>query len=667
MKKILFVPLCFLCVQVWSQDYHFGKVSGEELTEKFNPKDSAADATYLYKYRKTFFEYDQDKGFEQITEIHERIKIYNNQGFRYATQQLYLYTSGGDEEKISGLKGYTYNIENGNVEETKLKKEGIFETKHSKYYNAVKFTMPNIKDGSVIEYKYRIRSPFLAQVDEFIFQHEVPVRVIEAKFETPEYLNYRINTKGFLNVAPQVTKNRDYITFNYKTRSGKYNTKTRYGSDKVEYVKTISSFNLKDIPALKKEPYVNNMNNYMAAAKYELSYTKFPDVPMKYYTTTWEDVVKTIYRSSSFGDELNKTGYFEKDIDALLDGVSGANEKIARIYDYVKSNVNWNSYRGIYTSDGVRKAYKEHSGNVAEINLMLTAMLRYAKINANPVLVSTRDHGIPLFPTRDGYDYVICGVEVPNAVVLLDASDKFSTPDVLPLKALNWKGRIIRKDGSSALIDLYPKKKSKKTVLMNVTLDENGDIKGKIRNVNTSHLAMRYRQKYNETNEEDFLDELQNRYGDMEIDNFELKNNTELMKPTMESYTFYKEGQAEMIGDKVYFSPLFFLRTKENPFKLPKREFPVDFGYPSEGTYRIAVNLPENYTIEKMPEPIVLTLPDNLGSFKFNLKTQGNMLQVLVETETNEALISPLYYNALKEYFKKLIEKENEQVILKRI
>ena len=109
---------------------------------------------------------------------------------------------------------------------------------------------------------------------------------------------------------------------------------------------------------------------------------------------------------------------------------------MALIFDFVKSKVKWNEYYGKYTSDGVKKAYKEQVGNVAEINLMLTSMLRYAGLNANPVLVSTRDNGIPLFPTREGYNYVISCVELPTGKVLLDATNKYGSPNILPYTEL---------------------------------------------------------------------------------------------------------------------------------------------------------------------------------------------------------------------------------------
>src|SRR5690606_35624861 len=158
----------------YSQDFKFGKVSKEELQEKFNPLDSSAPATILYRDHKVYFNYVQSKGFEVITEVHERIKIYNEEGFQYATEQILLYKSGSDREKISKIKGVTYNIIDDKIIEDKLGKEAIFNNEYSKYRDEVKLTMPNIKEGTVIEYSYTIHSPF-NNIDEIHLQFGIPV------------------------------------------------------------------------------------------------------------------------------------------------------------------------------------------------------------------------------------------------------------------------------------------------------------------------------------------------------------------------------------------------------------------------------------------------------------------------------------------------------------
>jgi len=644
-------------------------VSIEELEEKYNPSDSSASASYLYKYRNTYYKYKQGEGFFLITDIRERVKIYNHDGFKYATEEIRLSKDGANKEKVSGIKANTYNIEGGKIVENKLKKDAIFKTELSKYFDQTKFTLPNIKDGTVIEFKYRVTSPFISNIDEFQFQYGIPVKKLEAIFDAPEYFMFRVNTKGFINVVAKEETKRERIVFTNKNRRSAFSggaTVTKYSTSNADYLRNVSSYNFTNMPALEKEPYVNNINNYRAAVKYELSYTKFPNSIMEHYTITWEDVVKTIYKSPNFGAQLGKSGYYEDDVNNLIADITNPLEKVMLLYNYVKSKVKWNGYNSKYANIGVRKAYKDGVGNVAEINLMLTSMLRYSGLKANPVLVSTRGNGIPLFPTREGYNYVVSSVETPNGVVLLDASNVYASPDILPYRALNWNGRIIKDNGGSTIIDLYPKVKSKKTVSMMMSLIDTGEIEGAIRTVKTAHEAINFRESYLESNNDQFIERLENEYGGIEISDFNVKNALDLSKPVTESYKFLLDNQIDIIGDRMYLSPLLFLNLKENPFKLEKREFPVDYGYPMVKNYRLNIKIPEGYSVESIPKTKAIMLPENLGSYKYNIVANGTTIQLIIFAEINTPIIAPMHYESLKGYFSQIISKENEKIVLKK-
>jgi hypothetical protein len=73
-------------------------------------------------------------------------------------------------------------------------------------------------------------------------------------------------------------------------------------------------------------------------------------------------------------------------------------------------------------------------------------MLKLAGISVNPVLLSTIEHGIPIFPNRTIFNYVI-GVQIDGKQILLDATNKYTTPNIIPLNTLNRFGRLIKKTG----------------------------------------------------------------------------------------------------------------------------------------------------------------------------------------------------------------------------
>lgn len=662
------ITLCFV-LTTSGQDYDFGEVSKEELQEAFNITDSTASACYLYKYRKTYINYNQQEGFQLITEVHERVKVYSKEGFEQATRAILLYKEGADEEEIKNIKAYTFNLEGSKIVETKLEKKGIFKTEKSKYLNEVKFTMPNVNEGSVLEYKYKVLSPFITSIDEFVFQEDIPIKKLEGRFESPEYFQFKVNSKGYRPVAPTTKSTKERINLSTKTRSndGLHRVKTSYDYSQVEYTNNIHTYSLSNIPALKEEPFVNNIDNYRSSIKYELSFTNFPNSPVKNYSTTWEDVVKTIYKNSSFGDELSKVGYYKDDIDALIGHTSNSVERAALIYNFVKKKVKWNGYYGYLVDEGVRKAYKDQAGNVAEINLMLTSMLNYAGVTAYPVLVSTRQHGVPLFPTRKGYNYIICYVKDSDKPYLLDATSPYSLPNVLPFRTLNWQGRVITEHGNSTFISLYPNSISKNDYSVLVNIDEAGQISGGCRSVKTGHSALLYRMGYNDQDKDQYLEDFENKYDGLEVSDFTVKNENDLSKPIMESYKFVKEAQADIVGDKMYFAPMFYLKMNENPFKLEQRDYPIDFGYPSKNVYKITINVPEGYKVDILPEPKAVALPDNLGYFKYNVQESNGRIQVIVTTQISTSIVTPDYYETLKMYISQLIEKESEQVVLSKV
>ena len=627
----------------YAQDYKFGRVSKEELMEKQYPTDSSAQAAYLYKKRISYYRYDKGVGLRLITEIHNRIKIYTKDGFDFATETIDLYSSSGADENATGIKGYTYSLEGDKIVESKLEKGSIFKTQQSKNYDQVKFTMPNVKEGSVVEYQYKIVSPFVQTIDEFVFQHSIPIKKLEAKLRILEYFRFNKRTKGFLMINPKTEVIADHSL----------------GIDVTQM-----TFNMDDIPALREEKFVTNIENYRAGMKFEIVSLEIPGSLHEVYSKTWDDVVRTIYESGSFGNELKRTGYFEEELDALLATTSDEVARIQKVLSFVKQKVKWNSYLGFASDEGTRKAYKEGTGNSADINLMLVSMLNHANIKAHPVLVSTRDHGIPIFPTLEGFNYVVAAVKVGGGYHLLDATNVFSTFNVLPTRALNWYGRMVSEGGNSEVIDLMPKQKSMDAVMMNVSLNEDGSVDAKLRQQYTHNNAYVFRNFYNKGTEEAYLEELEKEQGDIEISDYTLENNLNLGKPIQQEYQFYKEDGYEAIAGKLYVTPMFHLAQKESPFKSEKREFPIDYGYPWQDRYMITINIPDGYTVEHLPEPISLVLPEGLGKFTYNISTSGAHISLRVEMEMNTPIFPPQYYQNLRELYRQVVEKESEKVIL---
>ena len=671
MKNSILLVFILSQFSFFAQDYKFGKVSKAELEERFYPLDSTADAAYLYKYRRTYFEYMQDEGgFKVITDYHMRIKIYSKDGFEKATQYFEYYKpDSGNKERISSLKANTFYLENGKVKKKKISKDAIFDEKRSKYRSVKKITMPNVIEGCILEIKYSLISPY-GSIDDLRFQYDIPVKKLDYKIEVPEYYTFNKRFKGYYFITPNKSEINSKITLRFKNRDRRVGAlvTTGYSKETVDYKNKIEKYIANNIPALKdNEPFVSSIHNYRGGVKYELTATRFPNTAPKVFSSTWKDIVKRVYNSPNFGSELNKTSYFKDDLTKVLNGTTNDNEKIMAIFNHVKSKVKWNDYKGKYTDKGVKKAYKEGVGNVADINLMLTSMLRVANLNAKPVLVSTRANGVPLFPTLDGFNYVIAMVEFTDgSYVLLDATEKYSSPNILPFRVLNWNGRKVEKDGTSSWVKLTSSKHALEDNYLSVKISDEGLVEGVLRSIYSNLKALNYRKNKNHLKEDILREQLEEKHT-IEIDEFKLLNKNKLLKTVVERIKFSSEDLVEEINGKLYIEPLLFFVNSTNPFKLEDRKFPVDFATPWKDVHRVSIQIPEGYKIEILPKNIAIRMLEDLGVFKFQTSQKGNKINTVCILQFNSAIIAPQYYAVLKGFYAKVVEKQSEKIVLVKI
>lgn len=671
MKKVYTLLFLFLLGSgLMAQNFKFGKVSKEELKEKVHPTNKEADAAVLYRSQRTYYDFNEGVGFTLITEVHERIKIYTKDGFEWATKEISYSRNDDVAEKVSNVKGYTYNLVEGKVVDEKLRNNGIFEEEASNYRMKTKFTMPAINEGSVIEYSYTLRSPFITTIDVTPLQYTIPINKLDLQIEIPEFFGfkYHFNPRSSLYFSVKTNSK----TFRYSTNSTvrKYERAGVSHSNKtskLEFVQNVYSIEEEGIPALKAEDYIDYLNNYAAFVTWELQFTKFPNSKIENYSSTWEGVAKSIYDDAGLRGELNRTGFFEEDIDALLVGIVDAPSKAQAIFNFVRNKVKWNDYLGFVTENGVKKAYKEGQGNVGDINILLTSMLNYAGLQADPVLVSTRNNGIPLFPTRNGYNYIVSGFHFNGGIILLDATDSNVGFGDLPYRARNWQGRIIRKDGSSDWVSLMPNYKSQSIRTVNFKFNEDLSLTGKCSKLYSGLEAKSYRDNYTPLNMDEYVKVLEKNKGNILINDVSKENEKLIGEEIKESYSFELKDAVEKISDKIYLKPLLFTAMSENPFKSEEREYPIFFNHPKVETNTINLMIPMGYEVEHVPESGITNFKNGALVYKYVIIQNGNFLRIESVLEMKDIVFSPVDYQNLKDFYSLMVEKQTEAIVLKKI
>lgn len=636
-----------------AQNYKFGKVSIPELEEKQCPIDSTASAAVLYSERVTYIDLDLYYGIVLRDVYFKRIKIYNKEGAKYVNQNIKLYYNKDQKETLSKLDAFTYNLADHQIVKTKLEKSNVYKENVSEYVKAVKFTMPNIKPGSVVEWTYTKSSPFLHYIDESVLQEDIPIKKVYTKFSFPGGFRFRYFTKGNAKYEIKQSTKKRLIKGNFFTTPSTW-----------DVTETILEVTLNNVPALTDEPYSGNIENYRRGLKLELVSIHLPDFN-KDYAITWNDVVKTSYKNPNFGKQLKKRSYLKKELGTLATIMPDQKQRMDFVLRFAKSKIKWNGDYGYIADKGVVKAYKQGVGNVADVNLNLVNMLNESGINAFPVLVSTVKHGIPLFPTLNGFNYVIAAVPTAKGYDLLDATEFNSNINVLPERDLNFIGRLIEKNGNSKEIYLFPQDFSNELITVNAKFD-GASISGIATKKMDHYIAYEYRNKIaakTKNEEKKFLEE---QYPNLEILKYRINNLKKIGNSVSEVIQFDTDAYFETIGPKTYISPLLFSSVTKNPFQSETRNFPIFFNYPRIIVKKIILKIPETYKVAQLPSNQIYQLSHNMGSYKYEIKQKNNSLEITSSYILNQPVIYAEYYKELKLYFDKIVKKQAERIVLKK-
>lgn len=679
LKQVITVGLILLTVftgDLNAQDFKmkFGKIDMEDLKMTEYDKDTSASAVVLGEFGDIDFQYNPTQGyFEIIFKRHTRIKILNKNGYKWADHEISLYDYNNIEERVFSLKGYTYNLEKGKLVKDKLTKQSQFEERKSKYWNAMKFTMPNVREGSIIEYTYTIKSNYRFNLPEWYFQYTIPVIWSELNVETPEYYIYKKWMKGYeaLNINEQ-ERGRGTVLITSKSRQlGTWSsgTTTEYNESNIEYETNIYRMVAKDVPAFDKEPMTSSLENYISKINFELSTIAWPNTPLKHYTESWESINDHLIENEDFGLRLKGGMFLNDEVELINTSYTEPIEKMIAVHEFIKKQIKWNGNYSKYSNSGLRSAYNDRGGSVGDINLMLTLMLNKVGLKAYPVVLSTRSNGIinSFNPVMSHFNYVIALVKIDGKNYLLDATDPLCTFNLLPPRCLNGKGFIVDKQGYK-WIDLNPDLEYKYTTMANLRINEEGELVGSLSNSRKDYAAYSLRKQIEkEKNEDKFIEEIENNNPGLTIDKYKYTNIDSIYKPVKEHYEVTIGDKAEMVADFIYFNPMLFEQVKNNSFKLKERKYPVDYSYPIKETYILNLEVPEGYIVDELPASFQLQLPGNSAVFSYMVNTQGNRIQLLNKIFINKPVFIYDEYSQLLDFYNKIVEKHAEQIVFKKI
>ncbi len=651
MKNFTLIVFLLLAVlqQLSSQDFshEFGQSSIDELQMKYYDKDSTSEAVVLYDIGKSSFDF-KDGPLRLIFERSFKIKIFTKAGFDWAKIEIPFYEQDDRAEEFLKLECNTYNYENGIIRTTPLDTNNAFIEKAEKKWRVKKFAMPDIKEGSVIEVKYKISTPYFFNFRSWDFQMKIPVVYSEYTTKMIPLCSYKYILQG----TNKLTDFKQYLdpgserTFN-----------TIFWRDQV-YV-----FVKKDIPAFKDESFITSYKDYIIKLIFQESEYINGFATKVEIMTTWPKLIQKLQDLDSFGGYLRSCKSNAKDIvDTMhLESLTTL-DKIEKMQKFVKSNFSWDGNSGKFSSQKVKELLKTKIGNSTDINLFLAGMISAAGIEANPLIISTRENGKikAVYPFEQFFNYVLVDAVIEGQHIVLDATDPLCNFGMLPPRCLNDVGLVIKKGDEAEWLNFS----SPIISSINYTFDltpgiEKDSINGKFRILASGYEALNYRKKYLKSSI-DFKDEVLTNSLTL-TDSIQVENLKQIEK--LFSIKFNANSSINEIDGKIIVSPFSGYAITENLLKQPSRTYPIEMVYKKKRTFTSTIHVPKGYKTISKPENLTIE-NDDIKINYLAIIVNDSIVKVAGFYEFKRDVYDASSYLDLKSYFNTIIDKFNEKLIL---
>lgn len=626
MTKIFTLLLLFLVSVVKAQTQPFGVVDTSDL--KLTSCNFEKDANAMVLFDICTIHYT----FGSIwAEYHKRLKIFNSHANALGDVSVELENDlGSDWEK--SLEAQTINLDGGKIRIIPLDKKNIYIQKVNKWVSRYTFSFPAIKSGSIVEYSFSKKLPYVLRIPDWYFQGKLPIRYSQVKIIVPQ----GFILKHYLRANQDMPKNTDTL---------------------------LAMTNIHSLP---REPFMDSYNDNLQRASFilvpEESGTIKPVMSL-----TWQDLGADLMFKRSYGQQLKVKLRGEEKLLEQVKGVS-PEEKIAFIFKSVKDGVICYGDDAIYPEQTINGAWLRKKGNSAEINMILCRLLTQAGVVTCPLIVSTSAEKRidPREVRMANFDKTVAYATVNDRNYVLDASGKDNVWYQTPIYVLNTYGLYMNVEKSSTgLIFIQNDTLAKDIVFVNAEITADGKMEGAAQissnGFNKEFKRLLY-EKLGEVKYKEFLTENNN---DLKVDSIRLQNKENDTIPLIQNIKF-KLTLPASDENYIYFDPNLFTLLKQNPLLNETRYSSVDFTYRKYYSINGRYKIPIGYELTGIPKNIDLVMPDKSISFKRNSAGDDGYVSIHYVIKFEKSFFTKDEYPALHEFFKKMYEMLNEQIVLKK-
>ncbi len=638
MLRVYFLTLLsFFSINLLAQrsPLKFGELDISNLTQKTSQIDSTAGAEYILDYGIVSF----DNSFEIELTRHVRIKIFNKNQFDLANIEIPF----REGDNVKKLKAASYNLVDGQMVTSALSKKEMFTENVSDGIKQKRFSMPDVREGTIIEYTYAVNYGGWRSLPSWYFQHEVPVRHSEYIVSLPEYFKYKQVMTGYVSL--------DH--FDEYRKNGSYK-----GQHINMYVK---EFRANNILPFKDEPYMTSKENYISKVAFALYSVNIPgEITQQYMPDSYSHLSWHWSQEPEFKNQITNARYLRDKVAVLTLDASNDIEKAQNIYYFVRDSIENDEESN---STVLRDVFRRRKGNGFQINRLLAAMLHQAGLNPEIVRLSTRSNGYlhPNFPIQSKFNYTLVSVTIDEQEILMDARKNLLF-GMIPDYCLNGEGMVIS-ENNFRWVPLESKIKDKLIYSGNFEL-EDGYLSGTLNVIRGGYNAFDFREE-NQEDLEDYIDGFAADHATWIIDNHKIEDIDLLDKTVKHKISIEVEDMIEEAGDLVLLKPVIHGQRQENPFETETRVFPVNFGSPLQEIMTYRYIIPEGMAVEELPQSLAIGLPDNAGTYIYKVQQSGQVLVVSSNLTINKIVFPAEEYPILREFYAQLVAKQNESIVLK--
>ena len=576
---------------------------------------------------------------------HKRVKILSEKGLSNANVTI-AYYSKGHFEKISDIEAQTINLVNDTLKFTPVDKSLIYNQEANKVVKTITLSFPGAKVGSVIEYSYKTKIDFAGVIPPWELQGELPVRYSELNANIQKGFEYKIFTR--------VRNPYDKL----KQEAIRNKSKDSIGTHYVWAVKNIPSF--------KDEPYTTCAEDNIQWLRF---YPVLTPYSILYMTFSWGFIANQKMNSESFKDLLAIDLKDEYRMLPEAAKLPTEEEKIGFIFNKIKNGVKWTGQNSWGIGDGIKKAWEKKQGTSGQINFILYNFLRMAGINSCPTYVSTRSNGKlePDMPGLGGFNSLVLTVTTAaKKTYILDASNKFNSYNAIPFNILNCYS--LRLDPDKKDYDLKTIKDSvplMKIISVSALVKPDGKLEGSVNILTTGNNKTHNLQQYEELGEAKYKDELRNNDNNLKIISYKrenVENDTLQLNERMD----FRLDLASSDENYIYVNPTLLTSLNSNPFLSENRQSVIDFGNLNSWSIRSIYKTPAGYKVESLPKSVSMVMPNKSIEFKRYVAIEEGTISIHYFIDFKRSIFTADEYPEIYDFYKKMYEMLNEQIVLKK-